>query len=106
MTNSNEYMFVGGPANGHKLYTSGEYCFCISIHKMKYGNGRCQEIWNADVFSPSFELPPLDCLVTPERHTYYLENFNGVCFYRHDKDNVNDSMHKLINNYKPKKKKI
>jgi hypothetical protein len=98
--NPNEYVFVGGPANGHRLATGGEFVYKFWQHVLKRFPQRESLLWGP--LTPPFP----ETYYMPEECLYHLVNFNGVKFYRYEKDTSEDSLQKLLNNYKPKKKKL
>jgi len=97
--NDKQYVFVGGPYNGRKFCTEGVPRFIVFTHNW----GKMHLIRFArDNYIPQESIDTID----RQYHEYILENFSGVLFYRYIKDNQQECIQKLVNNYKPKKRKL
>ena len=96
---NDEFIFVGGPANGVKYCTAGHQVYIINTFNAKCIPGE------STGFRPQDYTPSIPYYM-PEKHLYHLENINGVKFYRYENDTITDSLCKLVTNYKPKKKKL
>ena len=89
-----EFVFVGGPLNGHRKVTGGMNCYRFMY--MPYERMRVM-MCDANSIQYTGDIAE-DCI-------YYLEDVMGTLWYRYEKDTINDSFRKLVDNYKPRKKK-